>query len=112
MTTKPIRIVDSLAQALLFVGTTHFITEGLRSDKRKPSNQLSTMYFGLLGAAAIYSIGRKIGPKTPEEKRAAQLTNIYNQAASYRRRAELYRRGAEMLVKRGLHGIKTVTATK
>lgn len=112
MNTKPIRIVDSLAQALLFVGTTHLITEGFRSDKRKPSNQVSKVYFGLLGAAALYSIGRKIGPKTPEEKRAAQLANIYDQAASYRRRAELYRRGAEMLVKRGIHGIKTATTTK
>ncbi|HUC20979.1 MAG TPA: hypothetical protein VMR98_05835 [Candidatus Polarisedimenticolaceae bacterium] len=108
---KPIKVVDSATQALLFLGTMQYITQGLGKAKRdhKPNN-LGKLYLGLLGTAAVYQIGRLVGPKTPEEKRAARLTDIYDQAAGYRKRAELYRRGAEVLLKRGLHNFKSATS--
>ncbi len=110
---KPLRTVDTIAHTLLLLGTVHYITEGLSKakDQRKaePTNT-NKLYLGLLAVAAVYRVGRLIGPKTPEEKRAARLTHLYDQASSYRKRAELYRNTAEGLLKRSLHNLKAVTA--
>ncbi len=107
---KPFRLADSGAQALLLLGATHYVLQGLRHtrNERKPLNaNAAKLYFGLLSAATLYGAGRLVGPKTQEEKRLARLASLYGQADSYRRRAQLYTRSAEALFKRGLHTIKT-----
>ncbi len=109
---KFIRNIDSVAQALLFIGTAHHVAKGMntRDDAHKTfSTPLNKLYLGLLGAAAIYRIGRLMGPKTGDEKRAARLTQLYNQAAGYRKRAQLYRNSAEVLLRRGIHNVKLPT---
>ncbi|HEX7259838.1 MAG TPA: hypothetical protein VF272_02815, partial [Candidatus Saccharimonadia bacterium] len=67
---KPLRAADTATQALLFVGTAHFLSQGFTQAKnsRKPVNSLAIAYMGLLSAAALYQAGRLIGPKTREEK--------------------------------------------
>src|SRR5437879_1656896 len=101
---KALRRIDLLAEIILVTGA---INSSLSVADESPTNHLARKnrnavkaFYGLLGAATIYKALRSVAPKTKEEQRIAKMTELYNQAESYQKRANLYRQTAEMFLKR------------
>lgn len=98
---KAINKADQVASGVLMAGALSSALTGL--TKTKGANKLSSnkssgmkIYYGLLGAATAYKIGRLLAPKTKEERSLIKIAEMYDRAEDYRKKAKKYRKTANI----------------
>lgn len=98
---KAIYKADQVASGMLLAGALNSAITGLTkfsAARRLSGNKSSGMkiYYGLLGAATAYKIGRTLAPKTKEEKNLIKFAEMYDRAEDYRKKARKYRKTANI----------------
>lgn len=98
---KLLKRLDMAAGAIILAGAAAACINGLTEDR--PNDRQSgaiTGGYAVLGGATLYAVIRILGPKSRRDQRLSQIATWYDQADSYQRRMQLYRKAAEQLLKR------------